>query len=840
MQDNYLNIIEYDKCTGCASCLNICPVGAITMAEDLEGFIYPKVDKNKCTNCGLCKKSCPILNTKFHTKQLECYAARGNEEIQTKSSSGGIFTLLAENILDKGGYVCGAVFDKDWNVEHQIINNKQDLAKLRGSKYVQSNIGNIYQEVKKLLDNNKLVFFTGTPCQIAGLYGVLQKEYDNLLTADVVCHGVPNSKVWQKYLKENFGNDNICNIEFRNKEYGWTCTNLVVTTPETKITDSKFMNGFGDNLYLRKSCSECKFAQLERVSDITLGDFWGINIYRPELYNNLGVSVVFTNTNKGKNYLEEISKEMVSCEKMESRLTHYNYPLFHPSQENVFRKDFFEQIPQKTFNETLENSYKYCSILNFWWCNNYGAICTAYALQETIKNLGFAVKTINWIPKWFYDRSYIGGISEKFAQKYFNLTELCHDKTDLKKLNNRINKFIVGSDQVWRYGVEQLRNWEEFKDYDNICFLTFADYNKPKFAYAASFACDNYEGNYRNKLLVKWALKRFQGISVREDSGVNICKNEFEVNAEHVLDPVFLIDKSYWENIILSSTKTEKDYICYYVLDNIYEKKYNLEYIKKRFNTEKIIDISQNFNISLEDWLYYIKNCKLLIADSFHGCCLAIIFNKPFICTKNVLRGKERFESLFKMLHLENRFINFNEKLENRNDIFEEINWTEVNEILNKNKEISLNWLKTHLETNYDLKLNEEKNTNEAIMSLVDESLQNQRRLESILNSKIDSLTNTINQKVDYSALDNALISNSNNLINIINQKADCALVDKRLNTYKGILKDIINFNQIKFKYAKYRFLENFAFGKTKHRYRTKKLDFKQRIKNINNFIEGI
>ena len=862
MYDKYLDIIEYKQCSGCASCQNICPAGAITMAEDKEGFLYPQVDHEKCTNCGMCKKVCPVLNAKFHEKQAECYAARANEEIQMKSSSGGIFTLLAEKILEKGGYVCGAAFDNDWNVEHIIVDNKEDLAKLRGSKYIQSKIGNIYRDVKNLLEDDKFVFFTGTPCQIAGLYGFLQKDYENLLTADVVCHGVPNSKVWQKYLKENFGDENICKVEFRSKEEGWTCTHLIVTTPDNKIKDSKFMDGFGDNLYLRKSCGECKFAKPERLSDITLGDFWGINVYRPELYNHMGVSVVFTHTQKGKDYLEKISGEIVSLEKIDSALTHYNYPLFHPSRENAFREEFFKQIPEKSFNETYENSYKYCAILNFWWCNNYGAMCTAYALQETVKSLGFAVKTINWIPKWFYDRSYLGGISEKFAAKYFNLTELCHDKTDLKRLNNRVNKFIVGSDQVWRYGVEQLRNWPEFRDYDNNCFLAFADYNKPKLAYAASFACNTYEGNYLNKQLVRVLLNRFQGISVREDSGVTICKEEFDVDATHVLDPVFLPDKSLWENIISDSTRDEKDFICYYVLDNLHGKKDHLEYIKKRYRANEIIDISQNFQISVEDWLYYIKNCKLFIADSFHGCCLAIIFNKPFICMKNVLRGKERFESLFKMLHLENRFVNFDENLDNRDDLFEDINWAEVESILNKNKEFSLQWLKNHLNQEYDLSLDVQGTTNEALMSLADEALQklNRREIEinhirNVLNTKPDKscLYTEVNNLVKYftdELRDNMGKSPFNNeIIGKVNPDEESALppppaiaeMTRVVEDYNvknaELLRDVALYRKNVLKYWKYKILTNFVTGKTKSRYRLKKRLYKQKVRNVKNFI---
>lgn len=757
MLNEYLNIIDYKKCTGCAACKNICPVGAIQMQEDEEGFLFPVINENVCINCGLCKNSCPILNAQFNETPEFCYAVAANDEIRMQSSSGGLFTVLAENIINHGGYVCGAAFDNEWNVKHIIVDNLNDLKKLRGSKYVQSNLGNSYLKIKDLLENNKTVLFTGTPCQAAGLKSFLKKSYENLYIVDIVCHGVPSPKVWQKYLNENFSN--IYGLNFRDKELGWNCKNLVVNTGNDKIVDSKFMDGFIDNLYLRKSCSECSYTKLERVSDLTIADFWGLEILKPEFYNRYGLSLAIPNTQKGIGIFNKISDKLNFKEELGIEYTKYNYPLYTSSKENVFRSKFFEQLDKKGFNEAFKNSYNYIGILNFWWCNNYGAMCTAYALQEVIKNLGYAVKTINWVPKWFYDSNFLGGISETFAKKYFNLTELCHTKKDLRKLNNRIDKFIVGSDQVWRYGVEQLMNWAEFKDSDNICFLAFADYAKPKISYSASFATDKYEGSVRNKQLVKWALNRFQGISVREDTGVDICKNEFGIEAVHTLDPVFLVDKKCWEDIIATSNITEKDYICYYVLDNLYEKQDLLANLQNKTG-KKCIDISKDFKTKLEDWLYYIKNCELFIADSFHGCCLAIIFNKPFICIKNPLRGKDRFESLFRMLHLENRFINFDEDILERTDLFDNIDWEAVNNILKDKKLYSLNWLEEQLKKSVVHELNSQEAFCEAIANLQDDLFEalNDKISINQLRYELNLIYTELNKKVDYQVFEKSRI----------------------------------------------------------------------------------
>ena len=759
------------------ACSSICPVGAISVQEDKEGFLFPAVDKEKCTNCGLCKSVCPILNSKFHEKPATCFAVMASDEIRMKSSSGGVFTVVAEHILAQGGYVCGAAFDENWNVRHIIVDNVKDLDKLRGSKYVQSFIGNIYKDIKVLLENGKTVLFTGTPCQVAGIINFLGREYPNLLTIDIVCHGVPNNSLWKQYLHENFRIDKINKINFRDKELGWNCLNLTATTSDDKIVRQDFMDLYAQNICLRNSCSFCNFARPERTSDITMGDFWGVEVLKPELYDPKGISLLLINSNKGKFCLNAISNKFTHLEELPIETAKYNTPLFKEFEPNVYRTLFFKKLNAHGFNYAYQNTNFCTAILNFWWCNNYGAICTAYALQEVIKNLGYAVKTINWIPKWFYDTNYKGGISEKFAAKHFNLTELCHTKADLKQLNKSVSKFVVGSDQVWRYGVEQLRNWQEFNDYDNICFLSFAESDKPKISYAASFATTNYEGTTLNKQLVSYLLSRFQAISAREDTGVDICKNEFNVPAVQTLDPVFLLDKSYWENIISESELTEKNYICYYILDNIYEKSGILDYLEKKYD-KKCIDISKNFKMSIEDWLYYIKNCDLFIADSFHGCCFAIIFNKPFICVKNPLRGKDRFESLFRLLGLENSFLNFGEDITERIESFFSVDWGKVNQELYINKQKSLNWLKNNLEAEFDLSLNKQMALNEGLLSLIGiltEQLKNKTdnvRLYTEINNLIRLYDNRISElHVKTDRLEKVIADGINNIIRLYDER---------------------------------------------------------------------
>ena len=270
-------------CYGCSACFNICPNNAIEMQENGEGFKYPVIN-TYCTNCGLCKKVCPYLVNNFtNSENPNCYAFLAEDNIRLKSSSGGVFSVLAKYFLDNNGYVAGAIWNEDASVSHIVSNKDIDIERMRNSKYVQSNIGNCYSEIKKILINNKKVLFTGTPCQVAGLKTYLRNDYVNLYCVDIICHGVPSPKVFQKYINEKLNNDEKwLNTNFRNKIYGWspqlatiTTTTTTTTTHDFANTDT-FMKTFLQNMCLRSTCTDCKFQTIPRQGDLTMGDFWGI------------------------------------------------------------------------------------------------------------------------------------------------------------------------------------------------------------------------------------------------------------------------------------------------------------------------------------------------------------------------------------------------------------------------------------------------------------------------------------------------------------------------------------------------------------------------------------
>lgn len=314
-----IDIIGKD-CCGCSSCKQVCPKKCIKMESNNEGFLYPSVDENLCVNCTLCLKACPVYNKNkldFNetNKIISSYIGYNKaSDVRLSSSSGGIFDVLAKYILEKDGVVFGAMFDSNNYLKHSYITSYNEMPKLRGSKYLQSDIDNSYVLCKEFLDNGKLVLFSGVACQISGLKKFLKNDYDNLYTVDVLCHGVPSPKVFRRYLRElNFKDGS--KVEFRNKETGWKNYSLTINGDNKNYTKSHhkddYMKIFLGNLSLRESCFNCKFKDLNRDSDITIGDAWGIEKHSPELDDDKGASVIIIHSNRGMQLFKEIRDNLV-------------------------------------------------------------------------------------------------------------------------------------------------------------------------------------------------------------------------------------------------------------------------------------------------------------------------------------------------------------------------------------------------------------------------------------------------------------------------------------------------------------------------------------------------
>ena len=303
---NRIELVDSDKCVGCAACASACPTHSITMKEDKEGFLQPRIDKKTCIGCHKCQKTCPIINKESESKgETKAYAAINKDDsVRAKSSSGGIFHALAKWTIEQKGVVFGARFDEKWEVMHDYCETLEGIIPFMGSKYVQSRIGDTYRQARNFLEQGRWVLFSGTPCQLAGLRAFLGKQYERLIQVDLICHGVPSPSVWRSYLKDFVTDGEILSISFRDKEEGWLHFQNVTTTTTTTTTirehqmENPYFRGFLKNVYLRKSCYDCSFKTLHRNTDITLADSWGIDHYCPEMNDDRGTSLVIIHSKK--------------------------------------------------------------------------------------------------------------------------------------------------------------------------------------------------------------------------------------------------------------------------------------------------------------------------------------------------------------------------------------------------------------------------------------------------------------------------------------------------------------------------------------------------------------
>ena len=324
---NVAFIINKERCTGCAACADACPKNCISMRADDEGFLYPHIDKASCVRCGKCEQICPVLRVEkkavtdgaIPQSTPAAYAACNKDEaVRLASSSGGIFTLLAERTLALGGVVFGAAMREDQrSAAHIAAETPQELERLRGSKYMQSDTQGIYKQVKAALQAGRKVLFSGTPCQVEALRAYLGHEDANLLCVDFICHGVPSPKVWNKYVefREGRAGAPVRRTFSRHKKYGWKTFALLFEFSNNNANvqifgEDLYMQAFLRNACLRPSCHACSFKKLNRVSNITLADFWGIENIAPDMDDDKGTSLVLVHSEKGDNILREIAPSL--------------------------------------------------------------------------------------------------------------------------------------------------------------------------------------------------------------------------------------------------------------------------------------------------------------------------------------------------------------------------------------------------------------------------------------------------------------------------------------------------------------------------------------------------
>ena len=713
-------VVPKIECCGCGACYNSCPRQAISMESDREGFLYPQVIEDLCIACGKCQKSCPSLHGIYdRSSNPECYVAMASDSVRKNSSSGGMFTLYAEYVLSQGGSVCGAAFDEDFKVKHVLVNNRSDLEKLKKSKYVQSDTNRVYTQIRQVLEEQHPVLFCGCPCQVAGLRTYLGKDYELLYTIDLMCHGAPSPGLFASYLKEKHGHKNVKYVGFRDKDfYGWSTEMTVRYTDgsvyhNTRSLDS-FYKAFLPLLSTRPHCGQCRFSVVPRQGDITLADFWGVEKYDPKYSDGKGTSLMTINSERGKKLLAQVRPQMPVCDPMPADYIYKTgQPFDHCFKSHPARDRFMDLVQYQPIDKAYEYAVKRkfdVAIMGVWSGCNYGSIMTYYALCRMVESFGLSVLMIDKPRLSDDDPERKENHSRRFARENYKEISRSYKLRELRTLNAHVDTFLIGSDQVWNYGIS--------RNFGRSYFFDFVDDDRKKISYAASFGHDGFFASRQEKQTTESLLKRFDAISVREARGVGICKDTFHVKATQVLDPVFATDPAIFDDIASRSTAREEEesYVVSYILDPTPEKREALQYVAEKYhcklinmldglpwkfkeNKEKLNLPNTVENLQVEDWLYYFKHSRFVITDSCHGASFAILFKRNFICIANAHRGLSRFESLLGLFHLKERYVTDAAEIirPENGRFFEDIDYQAVYEIMDRERERSRRWLKEAL-----------------------------------------------------------------------------------------------------------------------------------------------
>ncbi len=688
-ENSLLNKIEllHSHCTGCGACQNACQHNAIFMQENTLGFLQPKIHENQCISCGYCFKVCPVISgvKSKGSPSPDCLAVQLSDDLRKVSSSGGVFSCIANYVLSQKGIIFGAAIGQDLKVFHSFAQTPEELAAFRKSKYVQSDVGLSYRLVKENLCTGRMVLFSGTPCQVAGLYNFLGENPDNLITIDVLCHGVPSWKMLKDSLSETI-DGHVQSVDFRPMNYGWKKSSEVL---DIRLTSNKhifltkdtsaYEKAFHSSLALRDSCYDCKFSDFPRQGDLSLGDFWGIKDHLPSLDDDLGTSVVLLNTQKANDIFHVSVKSLKSeINIMPASLDWLRYNRIHAEISKPYSKDYFSYLyPRVGFTEAVHDALQYkakIGIVGPWMNRNCGGALTYYALYETLVSMGYAPIMISQPEglEWSPNASVCRFVKNPYPS--YAIAPVQHDYASMRKFSENIETFIVGSDQLFTGVMLDLL--------DGYSDLEWVSSTKRKIAYAASFAYDKFNGRNSQKRILKYFLSQFDAFSVREENGVELVKNAFNMNASWVVDPVFLCPYSKWATLADRGMARilPEPYVFGYILDPTPQKESLMNAAAHHLNCSccaatdpsyEIDTIKQLWNINTlpnfhnEELLSHIRGSQFVLTDSFHGMCFALIFRKPFAVVLNEERGGARFISLLKMLHLEWRIIS------NPNDIFD-------------------------------------------------------------------------------------------------------------------------------------------------------------------------
>ena len=718
-----------EVCTGCTACLNVCPVDAITMKENDDGFIVPSVNTDKCIRCSKCVKRCPSINLNVNNSlHPEIHAAMADDSIRGKSSSGGMFTLAAEAVLDKGGYVCGAAFDyKTLSVNHVIIHSKEELAPLRKSKYSQSNIGTVYRDIEALLKDDKKVLFTGTPCQVAGLKAFLNKTYDNLYLIDILCSGVPSQKITRTYIEEIARRPEISGgetppalkyIDFRDKEHhNWrSCQYIRLEFDNGVVYDGGLQNRdpfeklYHNRTGMRRSCQDCYFSAFPRQGDISIGDFWGIELLDKSIDDNRGTSMILINNVHGKELFDMMSGGLQQHKRMNIPTSKLVYNRCTAKKKpNPKRERIMSLVKSHTLKKSIDMAdYKHFDVglVCNYYTVNFGGAMTHYALYNILEDLGYSTMMIERPRSSKNSDNVMNAYNNIHAAPLFPeyaLSNTYLSKDDMRNdLNNLCDTFVVGSDKLLNYNI--------YTAMDNYTSLDWVTDARKKIAFSTSFGQIHGDAILHNELA--FYLQRFDFFAGHDETDVKNAREYYSLdNAEWVLDPILLCGTKHFEALAARSKRITPDsFVSAYILDPTDEKTDILRRFAENFNGECQVfseymrnsDYYKPFgslftgDMKTEDRLKCMLDSDFFVTDSIHGVYLAIAMKKQFAAIVNGKRDAEWFYDIAKLLRLEDRLINNISDLDTF-DFDSKIDYNKVYEILDAHRAKAINWLKKAL-----------------------------------------------------------------------------------------------------------------------------------------------
>lgn len=702
---NSIREIKEESCVGCGACVNKCDNHAVRIRQNKNGFYKAIVDDSLCANCGKCKSVCPLLagGSNSHFRNPKLFVFNNPSQHAIMSATAGGFQIIANKMAEDGAHVTGATWNEKWECVYIFADKKEELKKLYKSKYVQSKTGDIYKKTEDKLKNGITVLFSGLPCHVAGLYSYLGKDYDNLYTIDLLCNNVPSIKVLHRFLDERFGLDQVKHIDFRYKEPDKETNDFrmcIETETETFVlgSDNLYYRAFVERKFAGKHCENCKFGALPRVGDLSLGDIYGAE-KEDARFAPLKTESVLINSKKGERLVRYIKDECREYREIPLDIIKQMHPILHSTWPVSSKRDqAYEMLERYSFEQAcravVEEKYD-VGIVGVATNPNYGGALTYLALKWILENLDKTCLMIIppgddllWLPK---------RITNFRKNPYSDYEIVCYpDKESMKELNDKCDMFMVGSDQL--FSTHYINNGI-YAECNEFASLDWVFDRKKKVAYAASFGEDSIHCPSDMKGRMAYYLNKFDSFAVREQSAIKLCEEEFGMAARWVLDPVFLVDKKKYIDLVMDIPFARADLFSY-ILDVDDESKKIIQDIlkEKKYSLSCIGDSAIKRVAYIEEWLGSVINAKFIITDSFHCACFAVIFNVPFIVIQNKNRGKARY-GLFHELGLGNRVIaSYEEYLSGKDNLLKNIDWDCINEKIKYLKNDSMTILREQLE----------------------------------------------------------------------------------------------------------------------------------------------